>query len=784
MKLKKCTFIRGGGELSARLLVLSVAMAAFGDKAVAEDLTVATGESATISAAARYGTMTIDGDLTVTGGEKVSVTNIFMNGGSITISGNDSTLGKAHGGSNEPDKTYLYMTNDANGAYGKIHVKDTGVDADTGLAISEFHICQEGENFVSDNGYFDFLSLESGTANFFAVYNHSSCTGRITVTGNSAIYRRQPRYSKAIFRSGAYKINLVDNATLGFRFSAQGGYLNDSGCVVDVGGSGNVYFEGTYGDTDYTAEISKGAYLNHTGPVEFQRTDNKRHCYFALNDSSVIGPNVTALKQISGSSTFSTQIKIANGAAVSLCGDVEITGARAFLTGGKIKIDATDASRSFKCNIKAGDTLVVEKVGENEMVVSSTTNIPNLVVSEGTVRFEGGDCVVSNLTTVSGATLIADGCTVTVLSDAEFVGASFLAKNGGRFVKSGQSRTVIYDPVSVTGGLHVADGELVFSKYGFDQKFWRWTFFSVKNGPKSLRHRGLYLFGTDGAWQSFSVSYDSTSAKYDNPPTTPLAANKCRWWIHSETNIVKDSSYSYCSLNYLPYWFHYEKAGNNLATLSSPVIDPENPKSHVGVEVRLPSTSLPITGYNMRTHSSTYYANGWKLEASSNGLDWEIVDIRSNQTFNIGGTYYSYDNVSYTKKSPNTKEFFRFTGYRHGGLAVMDPLSVQVDEDATLDLLAFDDGQPIDAITIDFASGAGTVKGGKIVANGTLTLLNVEENGVNLDDVLPIIFDGTKGTENFASWTVFVDGRKIRRKISYSDRRITVPPTGLVIMVK
>jgi hypothetical protein len=169
---------------------------------------------------------------------------------------------------------------------------------------------------------------------------------------------------------------------------------------------------------------------------------------------------------------------------------------------------------------------------------------------------------------------------------------------------------------------------------------------------------------------------------------------------------------------------------------------------------------------------------------SDDGKTWKVVDVRENQISKAASNYYSYDNTAWSATKFNLKEYFHFTGYRHGGLAVMDSLSVQVDEEATLDLLAFDEGQPIDAITIDFASGAGTVKGGKIVANGTLTLLNVEECGINLDDVLPIVFDGTIGTDNFASWTVIVDGRTIRRKISYSNGRITVPPAGLVIMVK
>jgi hypothetical protein len=218
--------------------------------------------------------------------------------------------------------------------------------------------------------------------------------------------------------------------------------------------------------------------------------------------------------------------------------------------------------------------------------------------------------------------------------------------------------------------------------------------------------------------------------------------------------------------------------------LTAPVINPEDPTSWVGVEMHIASTK-PITGYNMRIATwKENYADGWKVEASDDGKTWKVVDVRENQISKASNNYYSYDNTAWSSTKFNLKEYFHFTGYRHGGLAVMDPLSVQVDEEATLDLLAFDDGQPIDAITIDFASGAGTVKGGKIVANGTLTLVNVEECGINLDDVLPIVFDGTLATDNFASWTVIVDGRTIRRKISYSNGRITVPPAGLVIMVK
>jgi len=748
------------------------------------DYVLAAGESATLSSAGEYRTMSISGDLTVTGGVTNNVDSINLNGGSITVIGAYTTLGKSHDNETQPFTTGVSLSAGENGAYGKITVKDSGVRADTGFAATEFNILQESEGFESESGYFDFLTLENGTANLKSLCNYSSYTGRITVTGTSAIYKRWPRASGPIFNSGAYHIDLVDGAILFFDFTDLGGYLNDVGCIVHTEGTGTIRIKGSRQDTKLESFVKKGCVFNHYGPVEFIRTDNKRDCLFVLADSDVIGPNVTALRHTNGSADHNTRIRITEDQTITLCGNMEITGRRSFLygeAGSKIKMDATAAARSFKCNIRQGDRIVIEKVGANEMVVSATTNISNLVVSEGAVRFTE-DCVVENLTIGQGAEIVADGCAVTVLTDFGFVGEIPLKMvNGGRIIKGGTDRTVMYDPVSVPPILHVTDGELAFSK-GIDHKWWRWTFFSVNGGPKPLAHRGLYLFTAYDEWQSVSAGIVDP-AHFDNPPEIPLAAGKCRWWHHSETNIVA-ANLNYCNIEYMRYWFHYSKNGNNIATLSSPIINPEDPKSHVGVEVRIPDSAKPVVGYNMRTHMASQYANGWKLEASRNGLDWETMDVRSNQVFDIGGTYRSYDDMTYMANEPNTKALFHLTGYRRGGLVAGDPVSVQVDDGAILDLLAFDAGQPIDSVTIDCAEGAGMVKGGKVAANGTLVLVNAEESGLNLENALPILFDGIKNTENFTSWTVIVDGRKTNRKVGYSDGRITILPPGLVILVK
>ena len=770
-------------KAGVRLCAVALAAAlAFPSGLLAGDYVLDVGQSDTLSGPETYGTMTIGGDLTVSGGEKITVDEINMAGGSITVTGKDTTLGD--GAESATHATTISVTNGADGAYGMLNVHGTGVSADEGLGAAVLVIRKEGEDFTSDGGYFDFMSISNGTANLYAVRNYSSATGRITVAGTSAIYRREPRQNYGIFRNGVFQIRLVDDATLTFNFSQQGGRVNSTGVAVEICGSGTVRLVGSYGSASYAALVNEGAVLNHRGPLVFVRNDNKRDCYFTLADSGVIGPNVTALMQTSGSSSYDTIVTIDSDATITLCGNVQITGTRSRLTGGRIKVDATDAARSFKCNIRSGDSLVVEKTGANEMVVSSTTNIPNLVVSEGTVRFATNDCVVGKLTAATGTALIADGCDVILPPGGEYVGVSFLTVNGGSFVKAGDSRMVIYDPVSVTGALHVANGELAFSKYGFSQKWWRWTFFSVNNGPHGLMHRGLYLFGTDGTWQSpgETPEYVKTAAHYDNPPATALAVNRCRWWRHSTTNITKMSTYKYNGASYLSFFFDYSHNGNNLASLSSPVVNPDDSTSWIGIEWHMPSTALPITGYNMRTHSATYYANGWKVEASSDGLNWETVDVRSNQTFSLSGLYYSYDNKSYDPGTPNLNEFFHFTGYRNGGLATVDPLSVQVDDGATLDLLAFDDGQPVEAITIDFAAGGGTLKGGRIAANGVLNIENATDAALN--EALPLALEGTRDVENFASWSVMVNGRLRKAAIACDGSRIRVQLPGIAVIVR
>ena len=747
---------------------------------VADDYFLAAGESGSITEAATYDSMTVNGDLSVSGGITVAVDTLTMTGGSVAVTGSGTMLGS--GNSNNEHPTAWNMYPDETGQYGMISIKDVKA-ADKGAGAVTFYLRPGDDAVQSETGYIDFLRLDNGSMNLRRAYNTSSLTGRVTIAGTttSTLYRRGGRQSQPMFSSGAWAIRMEDGAGAVVNFSNQGGYLNTSGTTVDFQGNANVNIEGGY-SASYPVALNKGAHFNHNGALSFTRSGNYT-CLFQINDSDVIGSGVTNVSHAANASADNeSRIQIASG-VVATMRNVAITGKHAYLMGpGTARIDASASDCLFKANIKAGDSLVVEKIGANEMVVSATTNIPNLVVGEWRVRFVG-DCVVKNLTMTTNTVLVADGCVVTLSSAPELRGISLSAENGGSFVKADAVRTVVYEPASITGLLHVANGELAFSSYGYTNKFWRFTFTSVKSGISPLYIRGLYLFAGDGTWQNSGLGYVDPA---NETTASVLAAGKTRWYCSSATNVASaagtESYYNYKNLNKI---FRYSDNNNHYPHLISPRIDPENPDSHLAVEMRLSNSAKPITGYNLRAAGSARYANGWRIEVSNDGLAWTQIEERKDQAFSISDTYNTYDDVAYVKESANAKEFLHFTGYRNGGLAAMpDSLSIQFDDGATLDLLAFDDGQPIDSVTIDLASGGGTVKGGKIMPNGTLILNGVAETGADIASALPLAFEGALDAQNFRSWKVVIDGKPSRRHPVYANGKISVPSLGFIMDIR
>lgn len=417
-----------------------------------------------------------------------------------------------------------------------------------------------------------------------------------------------------------------------------------------------------------------------------------------------------------------------------------------------------------------------------------------LAVEPGeTVRL-ATDCTVGSLSGAAGAKLVADGCEVTLADGNCYLGGlELVTENGGSFVKDGAGTVYLYSPGALCASVHVAQGGAVFSANGLTQKYWRWTFTKVAQSPNPLWLGRLWLFGNDG-------SHVATNMVKMSDNYAPLSAGQVTWkYDNAVTNVAThaDANTDIQGAGFLHRAFNdsLTKNVNNFPMLGSPVIDPANEDSWLGVEFRLRNDDNPVTGYNIMSglrstgnaESVNHCPVSWRVEASDDGVTWTEIETRPDvDTGKVTTGGYFYDGESYaTAASRGTPvEHFKFGGYKSNGLEAdaAKALSVQVDGNASLDLSAFTVAtQKIEAVTIDLAAGGGTVIGGSIVAGGTLTLKNAA--AANQNNMLPLLFQDASDTENFTSWTVIVDGHATSRKIKLRDGRLSFVG-GLAIIVR
>ena len=777
--------------------------------AQADDYVLPAGETDTIAladgATTNINSLTVAGALTVTGDGWVKTPKLNLNGGTLTVDGTKASIGSAHWNNDTP--TTLTVTNGADGMYGSIVVKNgtssgtVSGDVRYNFSAQQFNVATNAADVTGNDGVIDILSITNAGVAIREWRNYSTLTARVSVAGTVRITRGGGyAYGCGIFRRGPARIDLGEGAVLTFEFGNQEGSLNDYNVPVVVTGTGNLVFRHQFnkGDGDYPMSLRKGAVLNNAGTLSFSGAWGASLVSF--EDDDVIGPNIT---QISPTGSDAIVLQVPSPTTITVRDfDFLRTGKSDLLVGtGAIRIDTSAAPRTFRANIPVTykrtvtnvektytNHLSVVKTGTYEATISSTTNIPSLNVLEGAIRITS-DCVISDLSGAAGTTLVADGCRVSVTGEARLRGLALETVNGGAFVKVGDDRLAAYDPGAIRGNLHVANGSVVFSQYGFSQKYWRWTFTKMYNGPKPLHLGRFWIFGTDGecvAPGMPGLSYVSS--------TTALSAGNVRWRYDASTNMaLKAGVPDWQGYNRLGYCFrtNFNQHLNNFAYLSSPEIDPGNAASHLGFELRLKAAAKPVTGYNFMTVLNNDYATSWTVEASDDGVEWTTVETRNDVVHKNPQGYYFYDGENGNLASGavwirgKPTEYFHFTGYRRDGLATLaDPLSVQVDGGATLDLRAFSDGQPINRIAIDLSAGGGTIYGGTAAASGTLALTNVAASGFNLSDALPLTVDGLGEPANLRSWTVVIDGASSKYKVVCSNGQLVLVPPGMTIIFR
>ncbi len=785
----------------------------------AEDYSLAAGESATISDGAThtYGTISVAGDLAVSGNSKVvATTEAVLTGGSVTVEGAGTVFGSY--ADTSAGKT-VTLAADANGAYPLVTVRNArnyayGVTSAGGKVAYNFSgkdlsILAGGSAENYPEGVFTFLSLGQGVVGFDTLSNGSSLTGRVEVVGN-ALFGRDSGYTngKGLFHAGNFLVDVASGAAIRFSTSFNKGAFNEAGCSVVVTGAGGCQFIHSYlerGNPGDKMFFRQGAVIDVAGDVIFNSDTSSTYpsapAWFVFSDGGVFGPSVGTVRTASfagsnpGSNNNPATLEVESGVELTVH-DLDVSREGDALVGdGAICIDASAAPRTFTANIPATDgagaanRLAIAKTGANEAVVA-VTNLPALQVRQGTVRLTR-DCTVGALSGAVGATLVADGCVVTI-GDGDMTGGLALeTANGGSFVKSGAGLATFFDTASLGGTIRIASGELAFSARGVAAKFLRWTFTKTATSPNPLWLGRLWLFDIDGGHAGADMNYEGLDGT--------IREGRLRWKCGTagESPTADDEAKSYQGIQYVRKATASDLVNsmNNFAMLATPVVDPSDPATWLSLELHLPAADKPVSGYNIMVPFGADDASSvarspvsWKVEASSDGETWTEIETRTDVDMGANaarGRFYDGESCTAANNARGAPvEHFKFA--KIGGLAAdaAKAVTLQVDAGATADLSAFTVApQKIAGITVDFAEGGGTIRGGALAQGGTLTILNGAQ-GFAMGAPLPVALSGVDAS-SIGSWSAMVDGAPVSCRVKLdADGHPVLLPLGTVVFFR
>ena len=527
----------------------------------AEDLTVPRGETVDLNSSTNYVNITVEGRLNVAregsdAAPKVSASNIAVNGGFIEVSGTRSALGHTD---DQWTVRPLCTLSAANGAYGKLSI--SGNSADTtltqmqgyGLCAASLVIAEEPEGFggtVLDN----IVLLSNGSLNLYG----GGITNNASIKADFEVRRSYSNIgcgasegeSGGIFAKGPFEVNLNSSYTtiLSIDVGETGESFNSTDATVDVVGTGTLYAR-MKGSTPFA--FRAGATLDFDGALVLYKYAKEAASYLFSTD--VTGGNLKEIRTESAEDDgYAFDVKVDDGVTLTAPRSIAITNGYSRLTGGagaKVLIGAENAGYTFKAGINADDALTIWKTGACEVVVSATTNMPNLVLDGGVVRFTD-DCVIGNMTVTGGAAkVIADGCVVTLPATVEGY-CSFETANGGSFAGATIFRAASFDLSNVrfrSGTTNIFSSAATANT----DRWWRWTFTELYTPQVALRLQGLYLFDDEGNWVNEGLTNSASYYIQNDNDYTTLGSGAARFVCSSETNFAWITNVSAYHINQL-----------------------------------------------------------------------------------------------------------------------------------------------------------------------------------------------------------------------------------------
>ena len=211
-----------------------------------------------------------------------------------------------------------------------------------------------------------------------------------------------------------------------------------------------------------------------------------------------------------------------------------------------------------------------------------------------------------------------------------------------------------------------------------------------------------------------------------------------------------------------------------------------DPRTWIPFVFRMPVGTVSADSYDIVSSESNTHVwepSGFKMEASADGVFWDLVSSVESNTTAYAAKYW----LKSGKSATNLNAHKGFPFGLDKGKSLLSEVPVQLTK-ATVSVssgatLRAEGRVSIQGLEIDVAN-AGIVDGFAFAENGTVNLLGIDRLATSA--VLPLVVKNLQSVENFANgWTVSVKGRaKKGARLSYENGRLTVHPSGMVIVVQ
>ena len=470
------------------------------------------------------------------------------------------------------------------------------------------------------------------------------------------------------------------------------------------------------------------------------------------------------------------------------------------LTFGTGKPDGVMSVKKVRC--ETGCDITAVKQGTGTLTVTNTPSFPAMRIEQGTVHFKDDDCNLGALTVYRDATVVVDGCTLTLGAITD-EGGTVSCVNGGKLLmavgsaadeklllldssaidiaseitKVGAGTTTICQTNVLAADVHVAEGTLALARPGTTNHWLRFSFTAMKDNS-SFQLSEMVLMnaagsrvdgggasqhidsgvgaGTDG---SAVANADSDCAPQNMSPQSIWASDS--GWILDESKTYKARTPS--SL--------FDGKSYTLLRYSSNATA-ENPKVFI---VRMPAGTAETYQYNFKNGYSTVHPTAWSLETSPDGITWEPAGAYAHVTLPSTNPAYYNDGIHYP-----------ILGGCEGAAGFSASANVQVDRGATLDCSRVTGGQVLSSLTVDCSAGegVGTLVNVAFAAAGTINLENLPAGTSLIDYELPLAITDASATANLRGWTVCVNGVPIGKELGYRNGRMVLVSSGMMIFVR